>query len=257
MHERSDAEVIGQNKRYWELLAPHRHGEPLEFFRSGGSALSDAELAAIGDVTGRRVLQLAGSIGDEGLTFAQRGADVTVVDIAPSHLTTGRAKAEALDLSVTFVEHDMMTLDAELTGFDIVYISTGGVCWAPDISAWAHLVADRLNPGGLVVIQEHHPLWEVLTVRERGTLAVSGDYFNAARSGYDDPSKAPQVTRQLGVPDVPHQSYVWGIGIVVSALIDAGFTIRTLQELAEPDMYEHLGEQASSLPATYLLTATR
>lgn len=257
MSEQSDTEVISQNKEYWELLAPHRRGEPVEFFGDGGSALSDAELAAIGDVQGLRVLQLAGAVGDEGLTFAQRGAQVTVVDIAPSHLETGRAKAQALGLSVTFVEQDMMTLEPTITGFDIVYISAGGVCWAPSISDWASLVAGRLNAGGLLVIREHHPLWEVLTVREQGVLSVTGDYFNAARDGYDDPLKAPQVTRQLGVPKVPNRSYVWNIGCIVSALLEAGFTIRSLQEFPEADMYPGLGDPALNIPATYLLTAAR
>jgi SAM-dependent methyltransferase len=174
MPEPSAAEVVTQNKKYWEFLAPHRSGEPVEFFQDGGSALSEAELAVIGDVQGRRVLQLAGSIGDEGLTFALRGADVTVVDIAPSHLETGRAKAAALGLSVAYIEQDMMRLDPDITGFDIIYISSGGICWAPNISDWAALVADRLNNGGLLVIQEHHPLWEVLTVRGMGELVVTG-----------------------------------------------------------------------------------
>lgn len=256
MPEQSDAEVVEQNREYWELLAPHRRGEPVEFFRAGRSALTDAELDLVGDVRGRRVLQLAGSVGDEGLTFAQRGADVTVVDIAPSHLETGRAKAAALGLSVTFIEQNMMRLDPDITGFDIVYISSGGICWAPSISDWATLVAGRLNDGGLLVVQEHHPLWEVLTVRGAGELSVTGDYFTAVRDGYIDPLKAPQVTQELGALEVPPRSYVWSIGSLTSALLTAGFTIRSLQEFPEPDMYPGLGEHSPSLPATYLLAAT-
>lgn len=52
----------------------------------------------------------------------------------------------------------MMTLDAEITGYDVIYTSWGGLCWAPSIIDWTHLVADRLNPGGLLVISEHHPM---------------------------------------------------------------------------------------------------
>lgn len=91
---------MSQNREYWEHLAPHRQGEPVQFFLDGGSALTEREIAAVGDVHGRRVLQLACSTGDEALTFAQRGAEVTAVDIAPTHLATGRAKAEALGLDV-------------------------------------------------------------------------------------------------------------------------------------------------------------
>ena len=65
-----------------------------------------------------------------------------------------------------------MTLDPAITGFDIIYISWGGVCWAPNINDWARLVAGRLNPGGLLVVSEHHPLWEVLAATS-GALAGS------------------------------------------------------------------------------------
>ncbi|GAA1131438.1 class I SAM-dependent methyltransferase [Kribbella jejuensis] len=246
-----------ENRTYWEQLAPHRPGEPLEFFREGGSALTEPELAAIGDVRGRRVLHLACSVGDESLTFAQRGAIVTAVDLAPSHLTTGRVKAEALGLPVEFIEQDMMTLDPAITGFDIIYISWGGLCWVPDITQWTQIVAERLNPGGVLVISEHHPLWEVLTVRGPNSLSISSDYFGTHRDGYTDPSKAPQVTQRIGTPTVPHRSYIWSLAAVATATLNAGLTLQSLQEFPEPDLYDGLGEQASHLPATYLLTASR
>lgn len=257
------AAVVSQNKEYWELLAPHRLGEPVGFFENGGSALTADETAAIGEVRGRRVLQLDCSVGDEALTFAQRGAEVTAVDIAPSHIATGRAKAEALGLRVDFIEQDMMTLDPAITGFDVIYISWGGICWAPSITDWARLVSARLNPDGLLAISEHHPLWEVLTVSGDGILTVSGEYFGNGREGaprtqgYPDPLKAPEITQRIGSPDVPHRSYVWNIGSVVSAVLAAGLTLRSLQEFPSSDMYPELGERTESIPATYLLTARR
>ncbi|HWD77567.1 MAG TPA: class I SAM-dependent methyltransferase, partial [Kribbella sp.] len=120
------SEVVSRNRIYWEQLAPHRPGEPLEFFLECGSALTEPELALVGDVRGRRVLQLACSVGDEALTFAQLGAVVTAVDLAPSHLASGRAKGQALGVQVDFIEQDMMTLDPAVTGFDLIYISWGG-----------------------------------------------------------------------------------------------------------------------------------
>jgi hypothetical protein len=149
----------------------------------------------------------------------------------------------------------MMQLEPSLTGFDLVFISSGGICWAPSVRDWARSVAERLNPGGRLVISEHHPMWEILTVTESGGLRVSGDYFNAGRDGYADPTKAPQVTAHIGVPDVPNRSFVWNLGSVVSAVLDAGLTIRSLREFPDDEMYAGLGAAKRSLPATYLLTA--
>ncbi|MBB5833762.1 class I SAM-dependent methyltransferase [Kribbella italica] len=250
----NSAEVVAQNRQYWQALAPHRPGESVEFFRAGGSALNPDELAAVGDVSGRRVLQLACSVGDEALTFAGLGADVTAVDLAPTHLSTGRAKAGALGLSVDFREQDMMALDPELTGFDLIFISWGGICWVPDLTSWAADLSTRLAPGGVLVISEHHPLWEVLTVT--APMSVNGDYFAPARVGYADPLKAPEITRELESP-ILSRSFVWSLGALTTAVLAAGLTLRSLQEFAAPEMYAALGDKAAWLPATYLLTATR
>jgi SAM-dependent methyltransferase len=246
--------VVGDNRRYWEALAPARLGESVAALRSGAAVFNEHELAAVGDVRGRRVLQLACSVGDEALTFARMGAEVTAVDLAPSHLATGRAKADALGLDVDFREQNMMSLSPDITGFDVVFISWGGLCWVPDLDAWARSVAGRLNPSGLLVVSEHHPLWEVLTVADRDRLSVTGDYFTPDRAGYADPLKAPEITRTLGVPDLPHQSFVWSIGNLISAVLTAGLTIRSFQEFPVADMYPGLNH-ADRIPATYLLTA--
>ncbi|MGC4941840.1 class I SAM-dependent methyltransferase [Kribbella sp. DT2] len=246
--------VVAQNRQYWEALAPHRPGESVEFFRSGGTALNEDELAAVGDVRGRRVLQLACSVGDEALSFARLGADVVAVDLAPTHLATGRAKAEALGLAVDFREQDMMALDPELTGFDLIFISWGGICWVPDVNRWAADLAARLAAGGKLVISEHHPIWEVLTVT--APMRVNGDYFTPARVGTADPLKAPQITREFKTP-ITSRSFVWSIGAVVTAVLEAGLTLGSLQEFPAPEMYADLGEEAGHLPATYLITALR
>ncbi|WP_152361428.1 class I SAM-dependent methyltransferase [Microlunatus speluncae] len=252
------AAVTRQNRVYWEAIAAGRLGEPVEFFRAGGCALSDDELAATGDPAGLRVLHLACSIGDECLSFAQLGAvRVVGVDISPTHLATGRAKAETLGVDVDLREGDLTALDPELTGFDLIFISGGGICWVPDLDAWSRTVAERLAAGGRVVISEHHPLWEVLTVAGPNQLTVTGDYLDPTRRGYSDSAKAPQVTLGMTDPLPPHTSFVWSLGQVVTALLGAGLIIRALREVAQPELYQGLGPAAGALPAAYLLVAER
>ncbi|SDS89367.1 Methyltransferase domain-containing protein [Microlunatus soli] len=249
--------MVEQNRLYWEAIAPGRLGESIEFLRSGGSALTDDELALIGDPTGLRVLQLACSVGDESLTLARNGAQVTAVDLAEGHLRTGRQKAAALGVKINFLRQDMMALAPELAGFDRVLISGGGLCWVPDLDRWAVDVAGRLTPGGRIVISEHHPLWEVLTVNGENSLLVSADYFGQGRDGYTDPMKAPQVTWGSTAELPEHRSFVWGIGAVVTALVAAGLMIESLREWAAPDMYPGLGTVADRIPSAYLLSAAR
>jgi hypothetical protein len=44
---------------------------------------------------------------------------------------------------------------------------------------------------------------------------------------------------------------------VVTAVLDAGLTLESLQEFPHPDSYRGLGDHATYIPATYLLAASR
>ncbi len=244
------------NREYWETLATHRRGEPVEAFRAGAAVLSPEELAAMGDVAGKRTLQVAASVGDESLALALLGAHPTAVDIAAAHIQTGRDKARELGVQVDYRIGDMSALVGELRNFDVIYISWGGLCWVPDLSSWVSDMADRLVPGGRLVIAEHHPLWEVLSVAGADCLAVTASYFDQRWRGPRDPEKEPEVVRaqRLEAPD--HTSFIWNIGQVATAMIRAGLSITTLEEYADAEMYPGL-EASRHLPATYIAAGVR
>ncbi len=248
-------------RAFWDALAPRRTGEPADFFAAGGTTLSPAELAAAGDVAGQRILQLACSTGDEAISFALLGGQVSAVDAAAAHLDTARAKAAQLDLAMDFRCADMTQLPVELTGIDLIHLSWGVLCWVADLTGFMTQLAGRLAPGGRILIAEHHPLWEVLTVTGDNQLKVSADHFGAGRRGFPDPAKGPQA---LAVGEDPEPAWarqvvsqVWGLGAVVSAVLAAGLRIETLDEQPEPEMWPGLGEPASWLPVTYLLVVSR
>ncbi len=46
------------NRTGWNAIAASRSPQPPEFFASGGSTLDDCEVAALGDVMGKRLLHL-------------------------------------------------------------------------------------------------------------------------------------------------------------------------------------------------------
>src|SRR5262249_61621165 len=41
--------------------------------------------------------------------------------------------------------------------FDMVFVTWGAICWLPDISRWAQIVAALLHPGGSLYLAEAHP----------------------------------------------------------------------------------------------------
>jgi SAM-dependent methyltransferase len=250
------AEIIAANRDSWNVIAVRRHGEPPEFYRDGGIALDPIELELAGDVTGKRVLQLACSTGDEVISWTLRGAIACGVDISEVHIGKARAKAAAVGVACELRVGDMFNLPVDLVDLDLIYISGGGICWAPDLQLWARIVADRLKPGGAVLIAEHHPLWETLSVAGENSLAVREDYFQSgAIRPTRDPAKAPIGGRDRDAP--PLQSFLWSLGSVVTALLDAGLRIDALRETPASEMYDGLGDAAAALPAVYYVKATR
>jgi SAM-dependent methyltransferase len=252
------AEIVHRNARRWEAMAKHRPGMSLDQHRDGVSALDPDELDLLGDLQGMRVLHLACSVCDEGITMATRGAQVVGVDIAETHVQAGRAKAAALGVGVEIRVGDMMNLDPDLIDFDLVYIGGGGICWVPDLDDWLVQVRRALKPGGRILISEHHPIWESLGVAGDRQLNVLSDYFEQRDlPPLDDPAKSAIGKAETSDHEDQLRSFIWGIGTVVSALIRHDFEIVALTELPDPPMYRGLGGAVDCVPAVYRLMATR
>ena len=258
MPARAYAEIVHRNAKRWEAMAKHRLGMPLADHRAGVSALDLEELELLGDLRGKRVLHLACAVCDEGITMATRGATVVGVDISETHIRVGKEKANALGVDVALRVGDMMNLDEDLHDFDLVYISTGGICWVPDLDDWLIGVRNALKPGGRLLISEHHPFWEMMGVAGNRKLTVLSDYFGTHDLPViPDTSKAAIGAAETSDNEYTLQSFVWGIGAVVSALIRHDFQIVALMELPYSDMFRGLGDAADCVPAVYRLMGKR
>jgi SAM-dependent methyltransferase len=245
------------NRTSWNLIAPRRSGIAIERLRAGEVCLEDFERQLAGDVTGRRVVHLACSYGDEVLSWANLGARATGVDLSDVAVATARTRAAEAGIDADFRRADMLDPPADLVELDLLYLSWGAICWVPDLTAFATMAAARLRPGGAVLLCDHHPAWEVLSVRDAGRLAIVGDYFGRGRPRTDhDDAKLPQGAR--GEPDAPpFSTFVWPVSDVVMALVRAGLRLDAFSEAPEPALYAGLGEAAAALPAYYVIKATR
>lgn len=248
--------IVRANGEAWNAIAPMRNGQPPGHYLDGGSALEPVEIELAGDVRGKTVLQLACSTGDEVISWAMLGATAHGIDISQVHIDKAIAKASAVGVSCDFRCADMFDLPLDFRDLDLIYISWGGVNWAPDINAWATIVASRLKPGGAVLISEMHPLWFALSVTGENALKVRADYFEKASIPTAwDATKEPVGGRE---PDGPVlRSFVWSLGSMVTALLKAGLRIDALSEHADAENFVGLGPASVAIPAVYYLKATR
>ena len=209
-------ERIAANRLLWdELTAVHERSVfyDVEGFLAGASSLTWPELDELGpDVAGKRLLHLQCHFGLDTLSWARLGATVTGVDFSGQAIALARRLAAESGLAATFVESDLYDVPAVLDGrFDIVFTSWGVLCWLPDLTRWARLIADYLVPDGIFHIAEFHPFLFALVDDFEEPLVGHDSYFPKAEahayemdggSSYADPSAhvAAPVEYPVGPP---------------------------------------------------------
>jgi 2-polyprenyl-3-methyl-5-hydroxy-6-metoxy-1,4-benzoquinol methylase len=226
---------IDINLRNWEERAAiHARdvtgGYLLDRFRTGEDCLHAIESAELGDISGKRVLHLQCHIGLDTLCLARRGAAVTGLDFSGSALGIARRLSEETGIKADFVQG---TVDqaADLTPgpFDLVFTTWGTICWLPDMTIWAKVIAAVLAPGGELYFADAHPAFAVLE-ESGGRLVPTHDFQTPA----DRPLRFVNATTYTGDPTIlSHQStreWIHSMSAVLGGLIDAGLTITMFRE---------------------------
>lgn len=158
-------DFIAINKATWDKrTALHLDSQfyDVEKFKAGGCSLNPIELAQVGDVQGKKLLHLQCHFGQDTLSWARRGANVTGVDLSSEAVKSAQSLAKELNLAATFIESDVCRFQSQ-ESFDLVFTSYGVLCWLEDLDAWAKTVAAALKQGGYFHLVEFHPFVDLLS----------------------------------------------------------------------------------------------
>jgi SAM-dependent methyltransferase len=250
------------NRVGWDGLAEtHYKNYHTDRLLAGEPLLNDVVRSEVGDVRGKSLVHLLCHIGTDTLSWALLGAQVTGIDISPESLKYARKLANQVGIKAEFIESDVMqVMDKVVRKFDIVFSSTGVLCWLPDIHRYAQTVRHLLNDDGFFYILDGHPFRSMLLDQngESGGNTIQGDYFRKQvwqfdhMGDYTDPDLA-----------IPHRSYEWHwtMGEVVTAFCRAGMRIVFLHEYPQyfysgytpHDVQDH---EVELYPCTFSLKAT-
>ncbi len=125
----------------------------------GAAPSFDDELELLGDVSGLRLLHTLCNGGQDTLSLAARGADVTGVDMSSEAVAFARALSADSSIAGAFVEGEVNAyLDDEHGPFDVVFGSYGCLPWIDDLPRFFCGVYRQLRIGGRAVFLEFHPL---------------------------------------------------------------------------------------------------
>ncbi len=226
----------------------------------------------LGDIDGLDVVHLQCHMGNDSLSLARLGANVTGLDFSGAALDEARRVAAAAGgPHVEYVEADVYDA-VEVLGaarFDLVYTGIGALCWLPSVTRWAEVVAGLLRPGGELFIREGHPvLWAMDDPRDDELLVMRFPYFETDGVHFSEEDTYVGQDAPLAAPDIVHFNH--GLAEIFNAIWAAGMEITMFEEHDSVpwnplgDAMEDVGggefrlrDEPERMPCTYTLRARR
>jgi 2-polyprenyl-3-methyl-5-hydroxy-6-metoxy-1,4-benzoquinol methylase len=240
LHEQNRLSWNGMTSN-WAVEAPDRfEAGPAMFLQKGGSTLYPEEVKLLGDIAGLSLVHLQCNAGMDSLSLAQLGAHVTGVDISDTAIDLARKFSEDSGIPATFYcmdIYDWLERAAKDTQrYDVAFSSYGFLFWLSDIETWAKGIAAILKPGGRFVMVELHPIVTTLDEHWRQNLPYFFDkhvlsWVDGTGPGGSDDDTLLSLDEVVVDSQSPcFYEFHWGIGEVVTTLLDAGLAIRLLRE---------------------------
>jgi ubiquinone/menaquinone biosynthesis C-methylase UbiE len=178
-----------------------------------GDDPSDRELRLLGDLRGKRVLDLGCGTGAAAIGFAHHGAIVIALDASDARLAHARERAEREEVKVEWRKGDLADLAfLRAESIDAAF-SADAVAEVDDAPRLFRQVQRVLKPNGPFVFSYEHPMALCIGPSD----AVERSYFEPGPIDVERDGETARV-------------YTRGIGEVFTELGRAGFRVDTVLE---------------------------
>lgn len=200
----------------------------------GPGAETGNDLGLLGELTGTNAIEMGCGGAQFGLAVAERGADVTGVDISEAQLEHARNLADEREQEIELVEEsvtDMQSIADE--AYDLAF-SAWAFQWVEDLRACFEEAYRVLKPDGRFVFSVDHPYYKILDAE---THEFEKSYFDESpRRTYSENFDAEMVVYRRKVSEV------------VNLLIDTGFVFEEMREPGHDDPEEYDYDFGSFVP---------
>jgi ubiquinone/menaquinone biosynthesis C-methylase UbiE len=249
-----DDEMTEQNRKGWNTISASYQASTrisTDDVHYGPLAPGERELGLLGDVAGKRILEVGCGGGQNAIALTRWGATCVGVDPSTAQLDHAHRLARELDVEVQFdsgVAQDLTSFPDE--SFDLV-LSSYAFDYVADLQQVYREAWRVLKPGGLFVFCLSHPWF----------LAVGWHLAG-------DP-EAPEIGDYAAWPAVEEwdwrfedgtaarlQSYLRKLSQIVNELIEAGFRLERLVEQHAEDMAAASPEALARYPYVHQFDRT-
>lgn len=232
-----DAErTVAANRGWWDEAASSYQDEHGSFlgdadFVWGPERLREADAHLLGDVAGRRVLEVGAGAAQCSRWLTDQGAEVVALDVSCAQLRESRRIDSALGRPpVPLVQADARRLPLAANSVDVACSAYGALPFVADSAAVMLEVARVLRPGGRWVFSVSHPVrWALPDDPGPRGLTVRSSYFD--RTPYVELDGSGRVT---------YAEHHRTLGDRVREIAAAGLDLVDLVEPEWPDGHEQV-----------------
>jgi len=200
-----------------------KSGIPTDDVYWGDFVATESQLKILGDVTGKRILEIGCGGAQNSITLSKWGARTFGVDLSRKQILYGRRLVRNENTGVGLLVCNMEKLPFKDESFDIVTTAVS-LHYAPDLDAVVAEANRILVEGGYFTFSTAHPFSEGKLVKCRGKSAVAlRNYFKRRIVRWID--KLPDGSR------VKMHSYYRTLQDYFDALTKNGFVVERYMEL--------------------------
>ncbi len=231
-----EQESMVANSRDWDAYADEyqaTHGEFLgdAGFVWGPEGYREDEAGHLGDVSGRRVLEIGSGAGQCSRWVLVHGGRPVGLDVSPRQLQHSRRLDQETGQRVPVVLATGALLPFADDSFDVVFSSFGALQFLADPSTVVGETARVLRPGGRFAFSVTHPTrWMFPDDPDEGGLTASQSYWD----------RTPYVEVDDGTGRVSYVEHHRTIGDWVRQLAGHGFTLVDLDEPEWPEDHDRV-----------------
>lgn len=253
----SPDEAQRANRADWDREADDYQREHGYFLRDVGfvwspEGLDEADARFLGDVSGRRILEVGCGAGQCSRWLASQGAKVVGIDLSFRQLQHSGRIDVTTGIAVPAACATATSLPLADQSFDLACSAFGALPFLIDIAAALAEVHRVLRPGGRFVFSVVHPVRRMLPDDPTGSgLMVVRSYFDRTPYVELDERREPSYVE-------PHHT----LGDWIDAIVGSDLTIERLIEPAWPPGHSRVWggwgpERGALVPGTAIFVTSR
>jgi SAM-dependent methyltransferase len=252
-----DEESARANRRWWDAAAPAylaEHGTDLgdADFLWCPEGLREADAHLLGDVAGRRVLEIGCGSAPCARWLRRAGADVVAFDISAGMLSRAAELNRSTGIGVPLLQADAGALPFADDSIDVACSAFGGLPFVADVEGALTEIRRVLRPGGRFVASVNHPMrWAFPDSPDPEDLRIVSSYFDRTpyvETGDDGATVYVEHHRTVG----DWVRAVVGAGLELADLIEPEWTPGRTQEWGQWSP-----ERGALVPGTLILVCRK